>query len=66
MSAQTMYITTCNICEKIVNVLHKMGSYTLGVFESAGKARAAAALSQMGRHEEAKYLMIGDNNDNKN
>ena len=61
MSAQTMYITTCNICEKIGNVLCKMGSYTLGVFESAGKARAAAALSQMGR--QARYLMIGDNND---
>jgi hypothetical protein len=43
MSAHTMYITTCNICEKIGNVLQTMGSYILGMFESAGKARAAAA-----------------------
>ena len=66
MSAHTMYITTCNICEKIGNFLQTMGSYILGMFESAGKARAAAALSQMGRHEEARYLMIGEHNDNKN
>lgn len=61
-----MYITTCNVCEKIGNVLCRMGSYTLGVFESAGKARAAAALSQMGRHQEAADLMIGEHNDTKN
>lgn len=66
MSVQTMYITTCNICEKIGNVLHNMGSYILGIFESIGKARAAAALSQMGRYEEARYLMIGEHNDTKN
>jgi len=66
MSAHTMYITTCNICDKIGNILCRIGSYTLGVVESAGRARAAAALSEMGKHEEARYLMMGDNNDTKN
>jgi len=29
-------------------------------FERAGKAKAAAELARMGRHEEARKIMLGD------
>lgn len=38
-----------------------MGVWAFG--ESAGRARAAAELSRMGMHEEAKALMLGKTDD---
>ena len=63
MSAHTMYVTTCNICEKIGNVLYRSGKCIMDFCESAGRARAASELSRRGMYKEARYLMIGDNND---
>lgn len=38
----------------------KIWNFLMEVAESFGKARAAATLSRMGRHEEARKLMLLD------
>ena len=52
MTTQTLYNTTCTICEKIADftlvVLKEIWSF----FEAVGKAQAANRLSSMGYYEE--------------
>ena len=48
----------CTFCEavKTIAITAFVGMIALG--ESAGRARAAAELSRMGMHDEAKALML--------
>ena len=50
---------TCNVCEIIANKLKTVGSNFNAFFLSVGYARAAAELTRMGYHEEARRLMTG-------
>ncbi len=51
---------------RIIKILGKwVVAFAMGVWafgESAGRARAAAELSRQGYHQEAKRLMLGDDN----
>ena len=38
--------------------MKRIGYWVLDWFEAMGRARAASALSRLGRHEEAKALML--------
>jgi len=50
----------CSICEAVKSIASST-LYNIWSFgESAGRARAAAELSRMGMHDEAKALMMGD------
>jgi predicted DCC family thiol-disulfide oxidoreductase YuxK len=60
MTTQTLYSTTCTLCDNILNTIISAGVKTNSFFESVSRARAASALSQMGYHEEAKRLMLGN------
>lgn len=60
MTTQTLYLTTCAVCNKISNTIISIGKKTNSFFERVGRARTASALSRMGYHEEAKRLMLGD------
>jgi hypothetical protein len=40
--------------------MKRIGYWVLDWFEAMGRARAASALSRMGRHEEAKALMLSE------
>ena len=55
MTAATMINYTVN---PFWSGLKAFGRGTLNVFESAGRARAAAELHRMGYTEEAKWLML--------
>ena len=55
---QTSWNITCKVCEVSRNVLLGAWMSTIAFTETAGRARAAAALTQMGRYEEARNLML--------
>jgi hypothetical protein len=38
--------------------MRKIYDFLFSVFDSFGKARAASVLTRMGRHEEARKLML--------
>ena len=40
--------------------MKQVGYWLLGWVEAMGRARAASALSRMGKHEEAKALMLSE------
>jgi|TARA_B110000444_G_scaffold129214_1_gene121573 hypothetical protein len=50
----------CSICEAVKSIATSTLDYLWSIGESAGRARAASHLSQMGMHDEAKALMLGD------
>ena len=52
------YKHTCNVCEWIGHAFTVLLVTSIGIAESAGRARAASELSRMGYHEEAKKLML--------
>lgn len=53
---------TCKACVIMRNILIATWVGFMAFGESAGRARAAAALSREGFHEEARRLMLGDKN----
>ena len=55
----TTWNYTCKICNAINKTLAVMFVGLIAFGESAGRARAAAELSRMGYHAEAKSLMLG-------
>lgn len=50
---------TCKICKVIRTALSVAFVGMIAVGESAGRARAAAELTRMGYHAEAKNIMLG-------
>jgi len=50
----------CTICEAVKTIVITAFCSMIAFGESAGRARAASHLSQMGMHKEAKALMMGD------
>jgi hypothetical protein len=60
MTSATLNTYYCAICDavKTIAITAFIGLIAFG--ESAGRARAAAELSRMGMHKEAKALMLGD------
>ena len=54
----TTWTYTCKICKTINKALAVMFVGIIAFGESAGRARAAAALSREGFHEEARALML--------
>ena len=48
----------CTICEAVKTIVITAFISFIAFGESAGRARAAAHLSQMGMHDEAKALML--------
>ena len=57
--AQTYWTYTCKFCEVIRKAFYVAFVGLIAMGESAGRARAAAELSRMGYHEEAKNIMLG-------
>ena len=55
----TTWTYTCKICKMIRTALSIAFVGLIAFGESAGRARAAAELSRMGYHAEAKSLMLG-------
>ena len=56
--AQTYWTFTCKFCNVIRKILYTAFIAVIAVGESAGRARAARELANMGRYEEAKALML--------
>jgi hypothetical protein len=54
----SFYNITCKICTVIRNVLVTFFVGMIALGESAGRARAARELANMGHYEEAKALML--------
>jgi hypothetical protein len=50
----------CTICEAVKTIVITAFCTMIAFGESAGRARAAAELSRMGLHKEAKELILGD------
>ena len=59
MTTATLNTYYCAICASIANFASKTFTKIIETFEAAGKARAAAELSRMGYHKEAKAIMLG-------
>jgi len=60
--AQMYWEVTCNFCIKVRNVMARVFEKIISVFETMGRARAAAQLANMGYHKEAKTLMLNHKN----
>jgi len=58
MTTQTLTTYYCKICDSISNGLKTFGNGCISFFETAGTARAAAELTRMGMHKEARALMM--------
>lgn len=56
--AQTYWTYTCKFCDVVRKALLTAFMAIIAFGESAGRARAARELAQMGRYEEAKALML--------
>jgi hypothetical protein len=50
----------CSICEAVKSIATSTLYNIWALGESAGKARAAAELTRMGMHKEARALILGD------
>ena len=50
----------CSICEAVKTIVITAFCTMIAVGESAGRARAAAELTRMGMHKEARALILGD------
>ena len=60
MTTATISTYYCNFCEAVKTIVITAFIGFIAIGESAGRARAAAELSRMGMHKEAKALMMGD------
>ena len=58
MTTATISTYYCTFCNAVKTRAIKFGKGFMRVTESIGRARAAAALAQMGMHKEAKALML--------
>ena len=56
--AQTYWTYTCKFCDVVRKALLTAFMAIIAFGESAGRARAARELAHMGRYEEAKSLML--------
>lgn len=56
--AQTYWTYTCKFCDVVRKVLITIFLGIVAFGESAGRARAARELANMGLYEEAKALML--------
>ena len=56
--AQTYWTFTCKFCDLVRKALYVSFISVIAFGESAGRARAAHQLANMGRYEEAKALML--------
>jgi hypothetical protein len=54
----SFYNVTCKVCVVIRNAIIAFFVAAIALGESAGRARAARELANMGRYEEAKALML--------
>lgn len=52
------YKQTCAVCDWMSKALLAVLMGSIAITESVGRARAAAELSRMGYHAEAKRLML--------
>lgn len=59
----SFYTVTCKICTLIRNALIAFFVGMIALGESAGRARAARELANMGRYDEAKALMLQKDNE---
>ena len=59
MTTATLNSYYCAICASIAKFASNSLTNIIETFEAAGKARAAAELSRMGYHKEAKAIMLG-------
>ena len=50
----------CSICEAVKSIATSTLYNIWALGESAGRARAAAELTRMGMHKEARALILGD------
>ena len=60
MTTATISTYYCNFCQAVKTIAMTAFCSIIAVTESAGRARAAAELTRMGMHNEAKALMLGD------
>ena len=60
----SFYNITCKVCDVIRNVLVTVFVGIIAFGESAGRARAARELANMGLYEEAKSLMLKKDKEN--
>lgn len=58
MTTATLNTYYCTICAAIANFASKTLTKFMNTCDSIGRARAAAELSRMGYHAEAKALML--------
>ena len=58
MTTATISTYYCSICEAVKTIAITAFMSFIAFGESAGRARAAAELSRMGMHNEAKALML--------
>lgn len=58
--AASTWNVTCNICNVVRNALVVAFLGVVAFGESAGRARAASQLAEMGYYEEAQHLMKGE------
>ena len=60
MTTATISTYYCNFCQAVKTIAMTAFCSMIAVTESAGRSRAAAELTRMGMHNEAKALMLGD------
>ena len=60
MTAATISTYYCTFCDTVKTFAIAAFISFIAFGESAGRARAAAELSRMGLHKEAKELILGD------
>ena len=58
MTTATLNTYYCAFCAVVAKTTKRIFTRTIEIFESIGRARAAAQLSQMGYHEEARAIML--------
>jgi len=64
MTYSGFYNITCKVCTVLRKALVAFFNGVIALGESAGRARAARELANMGRHEEAKTLMLRKDKEN--
>ena len=60
MTTATISTYYCTFCDAVKTRAIKFGKGFMRVTESIGRARAANQLAQMGHHDLAKRIMLGD------
>lgn len=59
MTTATLNTYYCAICASIAKFAKSIFTKMVSACEATGRARAAAELSRMGYHKEAKAIMLG-------